>query len=59
MMLTMTFLRAAIYAVSLLFGGIGIFFLWQSFQSPGLAAYTVVFLSAATAINMSLPQDKA
>jgi hypothetical protein len=51
MMLTMTFLRALVQAVSLMFGGVGIFFLWRSFSTPGLAAYTIVFLTAAALIS--------
>ena len=58
MMLTQTFLRATLQALSLVFGGFGIFFLWASFYSPPLASYTIFFLTSATALTFALPKLK-
>jgi hypothetical protein len=49
-------LRATLKAFSTTFGVLGIFFLYMSFRLPALAAQAVVFLSAATAIFLSVPQ---
>jgi hypothetical protein len=57
-MITELFLRVSIQAFSLLFGGFGIFFLWASFYNPPLASYTIVFLSAATAITLATAKSK-
>ena len=57
-MTTELFLRVGIQAFSLLFGGFGIFFLWASFYSPPLASYTIVFLSAATAITLATAKPR-
>jgi hypothetical protein len=56
MILTHSLLRAAVWAISLVFGGLGIFCLWASFYIPSVATYTIVFLGAATAITASLPK---
>ena len=55
MILTHSLLRAAVWAISLVFGGLSIFCLWASFYIPSVAAYAIVFLGAATAITASLP----
>jgi hypothetical protein len=58
-MTTEFFLRVSIQAFSLLFGGCGMFFLWASFYNPPLASYTIIFLSAATAITLATAKSKA
>jgi hypothetical protein len=58
-MLTMILLRVMVQGVALLFGSAGIFFLWESFRWPALAGYTIVFLTAATLINLFLPKPKS
>ena len=55
MILTQSLLRAAVWVISPVFGGLGIFCLWASFYIPSVAADTIVFLGAATAITASLP----
>ena len=55
MMLASVVMRAALQAMSMLFGGLGIFFLYYSFSSdPGLSAYALIFIGSASAIVWSL-----
>ena len=54
-MLASVVMRAALQAMSMLFGGLGIFFLYYSFSSdPGLSAYALIFIGSASAIVWSL-----
>jgi hypothetical protein len=57
-MTTEFFLRVGVQAFSLLFGSCGIFFLWASFYNPPLASYTILFLSAATAITVAMAKTE-
>lgn len=52
-MLEMLLLRGALSAFSALFGGLGMFCLFQSFSRPHFAMYALMFLGAATAIQLS------
>jgi hypothetical protein len=52
-MLGAVLLRSALSAFSTLFGSLGIFFLYLSFQQPGFAAQAILFLGSATAIVWS------
>jgi hypothetical protein len=58
MMLTQIFLHATLRALSLAFGGFGVFFLWMSFTTPPLANYAIFFLTAASAITFALIQPE-
>ena len=40
-------------AIGVLFGGLGMFFLYYSFSNPILAAYALMFLGTASAITWS------
>jgi hypothetical protein len=55
-MLDILVMRGALQACSTLLGSLGIFCLYSSFARPGLGAYALVFLGAASAIVWSLPQ---
>lgn len=52
-MIAQTLMRAATRALSLSFGGSGVFFLWASFYTPSSAAYALVFLSTATVLAIA------
>jgi hypothetical protein len=58
-MTTEFLLRVSVQAFSLLFGSCGMFFLWASFYNPPLASYTILFLSAATAITLATTKAEA
>ena len=59
MMLTRIFLNATLRALTLGFGGCGIFFLWMSFHRPPLANYAIFFLTAASAITLALSRPES
>lgn len=52
-MIARTLMRAATRALSLSFGGSGVFFLWGSFYTPSSAAYALLFLSMATVLALA------
>jgi hypothetical protein len=52
----LTLLQGALLATSLLFGGLGIFFLYYSFALPDLGAYALLFLGAASGIALLMQQ---
>ena len=52
-MLGMGLMRTAMSALSTLFGGLGMFFLYYSFMRPEMAAYALMFLGTASAITWS------
>ena len=47
-------MRLGSRALSIILGGPGIFYLWHSFYVPVDAARAVIFLGAATALNLLL-----
>ena len=49
-MLESMVLQGALRALSSMFGGLGVFYVYLSFIKPALAAHAVVFLGAALAI---------
>jgi putative Mn2+ efflux pump MntP len=53
-MLALVVMRAALWAMSMLFGGLGIFFLYHSLSNPILSAYALIFIGCASAIVWSL-----
>jgi hypothetical protein len=53
---TLTLLQGALLAMSLLFGGLGIFFLYYSFALPELGGYALLFLGAASGIAFFMQQ---
>ena len=53
-MLALVVMRAALWAMSMLLGGLGIFFLYHSFSNPILSAYALIFIGSASAIVWSL-----
>src|SRR5258708_5517064 len=52
-MFALSLLQTSLSAVSTVFGGLGIFFLYYSFDVPELSAYALMFLGTATAIVLS------
>jgi hypothetical protein len=52
-MLGMGLMRTAMSALSTLFGGLGVFFLYYSFMRPEMAAYALMFIGTASAITWS------
>ena len=52
-MFALSLLQTTLSTFSTLFGGLGIFFLYYSFDSPRLSAYALIFLGTATAIVLS------
>ena len=52
-MFALSLLQTALSAFSTVFGGLGIFFLYYSFDTPRLSAYALIFLGTATAIVLS------
>jgi hypothetical protein len=52
-MLGLVLLQGALSAMSAVFGGLGIFFLYHSFSHAALSAYALIFLGSATAIVWS------
>ena len=52
-MLGMGLMRTAMSALSTLFGGLGVFFLYYSFLRPEMAAYALMFIGTASAITWS------
>jgi hypothetical protein len=53
-MLPLMVMRAALWAMSMLFGGLGIFLLYHSISNPILSAYALIFIGSASAIVWSL-----
>lgn len=47
-------MRIGARALSIILGGPGIFYIWHSFYAPFDAVKAVIFLGAATAINLML-----
>ena len=52
-MLSFILMRSVLSAVATVFGGLGVFFLISSFDTPHLGSYAVMFLGTATAIQLS------
>ena len=52
-MQALVLMQGALSAVSSLFGGLGVFFLYHSFAVPAVSAYALIFLGSATAIVWS------
>ena len=50
-MVSIGLLRGALFAMSALLGGFGVFFLYYSFIHPPVASYALVFLGTALAIG--------
>jgi putative Mn2+ efflux pump MntP len=55
-MLARVLTEGAFSALSMLFGGLGIFFLYLSTEDPVLAAYAVIFLGCASTIVLTRQQ---
>jgi hypothetical protein len=55
---TLLLLRAALWALGLVLGSLGVFFAIISFQVPALSGNAVVLLGAALAINYFLDRGK-
>ena len=49
-------LRGTLSAMGILFGGLGVFFVYYSFMRPQMAAYALIFLGSASAIAWSTPK---
>jgi hypothetical protein len=49
----LTLMRGTLSAMSSVFGGLGVFFLYHSFAVPAVSAYALIFLGSATAIVWS------
>ncbi len=49
----LTLMRGTLSAMSSVFGGLGVFFLYHSFAVPAVRAYALIFLGSATAIVWS------
>jgi hypothetical protein len=49
-MMSTALIRGALFALSTLLGGFGIFYLYYSFVYPPVGSYAVVFLATASAI---------
>ena len=54
----LTLMQGAFSALSSLFGGLGVFFLYHSFAVPAVSAYALIFLGSATAIVWSTQHSK-
>ena len=54
-MLGLTIFRAALSALSLLFGSLGVFLVYLSFLTPLAGAHAVISLCLATAIVRAAP----
>jgi hypothetical protein len=52
-MMGLALMRGTLSAIGLLFGGLGVFFLYFSFMRPDLASYALIFLGSAWAIGWS------
>jgi len=52
-MMGLAMMRGTLSAIGVLFGGLGMFFLYYSFMNPILAAYALIFLGTASAIAWS------
>ena len=52
-MLSLAILQSALSSVSTLFGGLGVFFVFRSFEVPRLGLQALLLLGAATAIVLS------
>ncbi len=52
-MLGLGLMRTAMSALAILFGGLGVFFVYYSFMRPEMAAYALMFLGSASAIAWS------
>jgi len=52
-MMGLAMMRGTLSAIGVLFGGLGMFFLYYSFMNPILAAYALMFLGTASAIAWS------
>ena len=46
-------MRGTLSAIGLLFGSLGVFFLYFSFVRPDMASYALIFLGSAWAIGWS------
>jgi len=57
-MQALTLMQGALSALSSLFGGLGVFFLYRSFAVPAVSAYALIFLASATAIVWSTQYSK-
>ena len=55
-MLEVLVLQGALRALSAMFGGVGVFFVYLSFLKPALAVHAVLFLGAALGILRLTPQ---
>jgi hypothetical protein len=52
-MLALVVMRAVLRAASMLFGGLGIFFLYYSYSDPILSTYGLIFIGSASGIVWS------
>jgi len=52
-MMGLALMRGTLSAIGVLFGSLGMFFLYYSFTEPTLAAYALMFLGSAWAIGWS------
>jgi hypothetical protein len=55
-MMGLALMRGTLSAIGVLFGSLGMFFLYYSFMEPMLAAYSLMFLGTASAIAWSSPK---
>ncbi|HLY46698.1 MAG TPA: hypothetical protein VKQ73_14045 [Stellaceae bacterium] len=54
-MLAIALLQMALTAFSLIFGSLGVFFLYLSFLQPACGAHALIFLGAASTIVWFMP----
>ena len=52
-MLSLAFLQSALSSVSTMFGGVGVFLVFRSFEVPRLGLQALLCLGAATAIVLT------
>jgi hypothetical protein len=55
-MMGLALMRGTLSAIGVLFGGLGMFFLYYSFTQPMMAVYALMFLGTASAIAWSTPK---
>ena len=55
-MMGLAMMRGTLSAIGVLFGGLGMFFLYYSFMRPEMAAYALMFIGTASAIAWSTPK---
>jgi hypothetical protein len=55
-MMGLALMRSTLSAIGVLFGGLGMFFLYYSFAQPMMAVYALMFLGTASAIAWSTPK---